>query len=45
MVCLTKPFDKVANLDESFTMNIKINGLTIDQNLSIKMKAINKDAT
>ena len=45
MVCLTKSFDKVANLDQSFTMDIKINNLTINQNLSIKMKAINKDAT
>lgn len=45
MVCLTKPFDKVANLDQSFTMNIVINQQTINQNLSIKMKPINKDAT
>jgi len=45
MVCLTKSFDKVANLDESFTMAIKINNQTVDQNLSIKMKPMNKDAT
>jgi hypothetical protein len=26
MICLTKPFDKVANLDSEFTMTITING-------------------
>jgi len=45
MICLTKSFDKVANLDESFTMTIVINNQTINQALTIKMKPINKDAT
>ena len=45
MICLTKPFDKVGNLDEEFTMTITINGQTINQDLKIKMKPINKDAT
>lgn len=45
MVCMTKSFDKVANLDQDFTMTININSQVIAQTLSIKMKAINKDAT
>jgi hypothetical protein len=45
MKCLTKGFDKVANLDEEFTMTININSQVVDQDLKIKMKPINKDAT
>jgi len=45
MICLTKPFDKVANLDTEFTMAININNQTVAQDLKIKMKPINKDAT
>jgi hypothetical protein len=33
MVCLTKPFDKVANLDQSFNLVITINGKAVTQNL------------
>jgi hypothetical protein len=29
MICLTKAFDKVANLDGNFTMVVVINGKTI----------------
>ena len=45
MICLTKSFDKVANLDEEFTMTININAQVVAQDLKIKMKPINKDAT
>ena len=45
MICLTKSFNKNTNLDEEFTMTININEQVIDQDLKIKMKPINKDAT
>jgi hypothetical protein len=45
MKCLTKGFDKVANLDKDFTMTININSQVVEQDLKIKMKPINKDAT
>jgi len=45
MVCLTKPFDKETNLDKDFNMIVTINNKTIAQNLSVKMKQVNKDAT
>jgi len=45
MICLTKSFDKVKNLDEEFTMTIEINKQVVNQDLKIKMKPINKDAT
>ena len=45
MICLTKGFDKHTSLDEEFTMTININEQVIEQDLKIKMKPINKDAT
>jgi hypothetical protein len=45
MICLTKGFDKVANLDSEFSMVININKQIVAQDLKIKMKPINKDAT
>jgi hypothetical protein len=45
MVCLTKPFDKETNLDKDFNMIVTINNKTIAQNLTVKMKQVNKDAT
>jgi hypothetical protein len=45
MICLTKAFDKVAAIDKDFTMIININGKTVQNDLSVKMKPFNKDAT
>lgn len=44
LICLTKSFNKTAALGQSWTVKIAINNVTVENNASVKMKDVNKDA-
>ena len=44
MICLTKSFNKTAALGQSWTVKVVINNVTVENNATVKMKDVNKDA-
>ena len=44
LFCMTKSFNKTASLDQSWTVKIVINNVTVENNATLKMKDVNEDA-